>query len=298
MCWSKGMPWNEDGHYSVCHERMPWDSRTPTHVLVHTELSRLYGTHASFGDQRDEREALYEQAKHDLDADAAWAIVREAISEEIIDQLADQIDRLNPADRLFIVIPHPAFEEGVAERQDPALGPTNAIPIIFGHYLAERLACEVDNEITQIARVGRTNLNRFQRFLWQPCFEGDVQPGTHYIIVDDVVTLGASFAALRSHIVRQGGSVCAVTALAHKDGRNQQFPITSGTIEAVRTLYGSRIDPFWQEAIGHDVEALTEAEGLFLRQWGRDCLSAGTGAGEPLLYRLRDRLDQAAAGKG
>jgi hypothetical protein len=280
------MPWTTDGHISVCHERVPWDAATPDHILVHGGLAAIYGT---------ERVELYERAKHNRDVDAAWEIVREAMQEHVYDQLVDSVIDIEP---LMVVIPHPAFEQGISERQDAVLGPTNAIPIVFGHYLAERLDCSVDNRISQIARVGRTALKRFQRFLWQPAFRGGVIRGTHYIIVDDVVTAGASFAALRSHIVRQGGSVCALTALAHRDGRHQPFPIRSATIDDIQALYGAGMGQVWQEAIGHGIKDLTEAEGVFLRRWGLDRRAEGVGAGDPLLYRLRNRLDKAASGRG
>ena len=160
------MPWVND-HIQVHHERAPWDPHTPSEVLVHCNLSFLYGTHPSLAAVRAEREELYERAKNSLDVDAGWAIVREAIRDEAYDQLVGRVVDYEP---LIIVIPHPAFEEGSTERQDASLGPTNAIPFVFGHYLAERLGCEVDNEITQIARVGRTGLSRFNVFCGNPAF--------------------------------------------------------------------------------------------------------------------------------
>jgi len=113
--------------------------------------------------------------------------------------------------------------------------------------------------------------------------------------VDDVVSVGATFAALRGYIVRNGGTVCAVTALGHKHGTDQKFPISPATIKGIEALYGACVYRYWKEAVGHDVEALTEPEGLFLQEWGHEREREGVERGPPLLHRLRTRLDQAAS---
>ena len=187
--------------------------------------------------------------------DAGWEIVREAMQEPVYDRLVESVLTVD-VNRLRVVIPHPGFGESTS-------GPTNAIPFVFAHYLAERLGCAVDDGIVQAARVGRTALNRFERFLWQPSFKGDVEAGANYIIVDDVVTLGATFATSASHIVRNGGSVCAATALAHRDGRHQQFPIRWETVVGLEAIYGAGLRPYWKEAIGHDAQISQRLRAFF-----------------------------------
>lgn len=295
--WVIIMPWI-DGHISVNHPRAQWDATTPSHVLVHQRLSWIYGTDAAIpARERKRRQVLYKAAKRQLDLDAALELVQKAIRAPVYDTLVKIVLVAGGLSRLRIVLPHPAFEEATNE-PDPVSGPTNAIPHVFAWLLAQRLDCPVDEEIDQVARVGRTDFDRFERFLWQPSFQGDVAAGHRYIIADDVVTFGATFAALRSHIVRNGGTVCAVTALGHKDGVHQRFPIGGETLRDLGALYGPDLRAFWKRTVGHDVETLTDAEGAFLREWGRQQKRDGIGPGEPLLHRLRNRLDQAASKVG
>jgi hypothetical protein len=225
--------------------------------------------------------------------DAALEIVQDVVRGPSLDSLIEIAVR-DDIQTPLIVHPHPAFENGYQDG-DPASGVTNALPFAFSEYLAELLGGQVDENIEQIARIGRTKMDRWQRFLYQPVFTGDVIAGAHYIIADDVVTLGATLAALRSHIVRHGGIVSAVTALAHKHGVNQQFPILENTVNEIRGFFGHGIFERWKEALGHDVQSLTEPEGLFLCEWGRDREQEGHSRGDGLLQRIRARLDQAAS---
>jgi hypothetical protein len=153
------------------------------------------------------------------------------------------------------------------------------------------LEAEIDGEIVQRARVGRTVLTPFPRFLWQPSFDGAVRPDVAYIIVDDVLTLGGTTAALRSHIVNNGGTVAAYTALAHKSGHSQPLALSEQTWQQLCSLYGNELGSFWEREIGHHARNLSEAEGSYLAKWG----FGQDRSGAPLLECLRSRLAEAAA---
>lgn len=282
------MPW-VDGHIQVNHERHAWDDKCPRHILVHSQLGLLTGE----APVKRSRQSQYAAAKSACDMDAATEIVLDLVPEKSIDPLAEHVLSSDPK-KLIIVNPHPEFANG-HHLGDPRSGVTNALPFAFAEYLAQSLGGQVDENIEQIARVGRTGMGRLERFLYQPCFTGDVEAGAHYIIADDVVTLGATFAALRSHIVRHGGLICAATAIAHSLGVNQPFPIIGTTLDDLRRLYGDGLFGLWKETIGHEIQSLTEPEGAFLCQWGRERAKEGHSAGDALLQRLRARLDQAAS---
>ena len=282
------MPWI-DGRIRVSHPREPWDSDCPKDVAVFERLGVLTGEKPA----KHARKVQYNAAKKGFDADAATEIVQAIVTGPRYDAIVESVIKAGDA-KIIISYPHPAFENGY-QNGDPERHVTNALPFVFAEFLAERLDAQVDENIEQIAKIGRTKMDRWQRFLYQPCFRGDVAPGAHYIIVDDVVTLGATFAALRSHIVSNGGIICAVAALAHKDGVNQPFPILAPTIDDLRDLYGDGLFEEWKETIGHDVQKLTQPEGSFLCEWGRDQERKGVIRGRPLLQRVRTRLDQAAS---
>lgn len=169
----------------------------------------------------------------------------------------------------------------------------NALPIQYAAQLKELLDAELDMAIVEIGRVGRTKLRRFPRFLCQPCFDGAVRQDAAYILVDDVVTSGGTLAALRSHILRAGGTVVAVTTLAHGSGQWQPLALSDVTWKELCSIYGEELGPFWQREIGHDARNLTEAEGRTLARWG--AFGSPRSARLAPIQRLRNRLAEAAA---
>jgi hypothetical protein len=239
----------------------------------------------------------YTAAKTLGDTEAAVRIIRGCVerSEHIIDAMLDDltpfIERGTP---LVCVVPHPSFDDDDGGDPDVAtqLRPKNVIPITYANYIAEIVGAEVDTEILERERVGRTKLSAFERFLWQPSFVGEVRRDVAYVLVDDVITLGGTLAALRSYILMNDGTVALSTALAHKTGRGQLLALSSKTWDELRTAYGEELNAFWKEEIGHDLQCLTEAEGRVLVDWGRE---EHERSGTPLLQRLRARLFAAAA---
>jgi hypothetical protein len=258
--------------------------------LVHSSLNHLKGL--AYGKRaRLWWAERYRRAKYEFDRGAARDIVENLISKNVFEEILYRVMQCE-ADPL-IVHPHPSFADPDNDGYDvQRRGPTNALPFDFAGYLAARLGLEVGTEIVQSARVGRTSMNREQRFIWQPIFTGRVQKGTPYILCDDVCTNGGTLAALRSHIVRNGGTILAVTTLAHGKGINQTFAIASQTISVLQSAYGPELNGLWREMIGHDTDCLTDAEGRVLASWSAK--STPDGSGTTALQQLRDRLVAAA----
>lgn len=274
------------------HGRVPWSASDPREVIVHCRWDELKGTWRQR--ERDAKKALaiYAAAKLQFDQEAADELVEKWVNEAAIDSLVDRVLGCGKAVR--IVTPHPEFDSA-----DPTGNPfeiTNAIPFAFQAFLASELGCEIEHEIVELARPGRTSLSKFQRFLWQPRFSGAVQADCAYIVADDVCTTAGTLAALRRHIMRGGGTVIAVTALACHNGKNMPFPIADVTRASLFERYGSELGSLWIEEVGHGIECLTEGEGSYLAE----AVPPGKGdAGRPdaLLQRLRDRLAE-TKGKG
>jgi hypothetical protein len=65
----------------------------------------------------------------------------------------------------------------------------NVIPTALGGVIAKRLELELDNEIVQINRVGRTGSSGYYRLATQPLFDGSVEIGRDYLLVDDFIGL-------------------------------------------------------------------------------------------------------------
>jgi len=273
-----------DGHIVVNHPRQGWGDCCPD-TLVHRKLGEMYGS------SRAER-AEYLSAKTRFDQIAAAAVVERCMSEEVLDQFCDLIIPKGLNGRL--VLPYPDFDD---EMVGGGKARTNALPYAYAAYLSEMSGLPIDEEIVQSARVGRTKLNRLQRFLWQPHFGGNVRTDQPYILVDDVMTTGGTLAALRSYIERNGGTVLFATVLANRAGQNQPFAITQETLKLLGDTLGEGFEPFWRETIGHEASCLTEFEGRVLIDWCNDDEQAAHGAGArgALLQRLRTRLDAVAS---
>lgn len=273
------------------HGRQAWGHPGDAAVRVHADLATMKGKTAATEGERAELLAITEAAKRGADSDAAAALITRLFNEETEDRLVDAIIAADAVP--IIVAPYPAFddEDGDGYRA-PSRGPINMIPFTYAAYLAERFGADHDDQIVQAARVGRSKLGPFPRFLWQPKFNGEVY-NRPYILADDVFTMGGTLAALRNHIVEGGGTVIGVTTLAHKDGFDQPFAIRKETLSQLYGEYGAGIGELWMEIVGHDPECLSENEGQTLIRFA--LTEAAGGDGVARLYALRGRLAEAAA---
>jgi hypothetical protein len=283
------MSW-KDGHVCVFHAREPWPESMPP-VFVQNRLDVMKGAEGT--PNRD----IYAAAKMHFTMGAAEEVVKRCVTKSAMDSLIAHTIAGGLDAR--IIVPHPAFDdangEAIVSKNDV---PINALPFAYSAFLQRTLGCEPDEDIVQIARVGRTKLSKWPRFLYQPTFGGVVRPGQSYIIADDVISTGGTFAALRSYIVRNGGSVVFATALANATGKNQEFSISKQTVNYLMQSFGPGLHEFWTETVGHDIRCLTETEGNFLREWSDAEQTKGCARGDELLQRLRGELDEAATKKG
>ena len=61
-----------------------------------------------------------------------------------------------------------------------------------------------------------------QRLILRPEFEGPVQVGANYVLVDDVVNFGTTLAELAHYIQLNGGFVSGIAVMVNA-GRNKSF---------------------------------------------------------------------------
>ena len=91
----------------------------------------------------------------------------------------------------------------------------NAIPDAMAQELSERLRLPLfSGEIVQSNKVAHTRSNGWHRLVTPATFTGAVEAGADYLLVDDHVGFGGTFANLRGHIEAKGGHVLAMTATA------------------------------------------------------------------------------------
>ena len=274
---------------SIPHLRTPW--RGDEIVRVCGRLDALKGTGRRPAWRRDQFVGLYNQAKFRDDTDSAIQIIRDMVPDDalVLDRIIDDAEpHMKRGTPILLACPSPAFDApedlALANRK---LISVNALPHTLATELAGAIGGEPDIEIAQVARVGRTKLTGLQRFLWQPNFAGEVRRDAAYILVDDVLTKGASFAAMRSYVLSQGGTVCSYVALAHGSGNDRSLALTARVRDELIALFGNEFSGFWRREIGHDMESLTDAEGLSLIEWWR---KADKRSGASPIQRLRDSL--------
>jgi hypothetical protein len=215
---------------SLVHERQPWNGHEEVYVCARWERLKAH--------------ELYAAAKFNGDFSAANRIVTKFVSEHVLDRIIDDATPFILAKRpLLVGVPHPPFDDtdGLGAGLEFTENLKNAIPFQLGSHIARLLDGDLDTEITQIARVGRTKLNPFERFLYQPVYQGDVRRDAAYILVDDVYSRGGTLAALRSHIVSKGGTVCSFAVLASSSGQWSPLALTRETCDRLVRILG----PLW-----------------------------------------------------
>lgn len=276
------------------HSRAEWAGDGCHTVWVHDKLSVMKGTEEGPRITKAKAAALYQAAKTQNDMDAAYQIVdfmwRDAVFENLLSKV------VLGGKRPIIVSPHPSFDdEDVIDCDAPfRVSARNAIPFALAAKLRISLNGLENVEIKQGARVGRTKLPRFPKFLFQPHFVGEVATDRPYILVDDNVGLGGTLASLYSHIANHGGTVIGVATLAHSTGRDVPLALTVQTRDALYETYGHEVTALWKEKVGHEPTCLTEGEGGFLVDWQSSPEDRKRPAGERL-HALRTRLDRARA---
>ncbi len=150
----------------------------------------------------------------------------------------------------------------------------NKIPRAVAEVLAARLGLETATGIVQANRARRTGLDGLDRIFAPVDFAGAVELGD-YLLVDDTLTQGGTFAALASHIREGGGNVVGVVALTGKQYSAKIQP-SPEILATLRQKHGD-LEAQFRAATGYGFDALTESEARYLARF------------EPA-ERLRDRI--------
>lgn len=271
------------------HSRANWSEMRSDTIFVSVKYSDVKnGASGDRGSAKSDKDA-YIAAKQNCDHDAATVIVDKFFSDRVLDRLIDELSPdISAGKRICIIHPQPGFNRNGELDVNQIV--TNALPYACAELLAEEIGADITNDIMQVARPGRTKLNRWQRFLYQPKFEGAVDADAVYVLVDDNSTMGGTLAMLRTHIVDNGGTIGAVCTLCSPDGVDCKFSIAKDTVNVINSRYGDEIDIFLLKEIGHETLQLTENEGLSLARWddGNPRI--------PVFERFRERIRATRSG--
>lgn len=217
----------------------------------------------------------YEAAKAG-NREAALRLAQDLVSEGFVAEVQQLL-----GDAQAVIVPVSSIE---------AAG-RNKIPLAVAHVLGQRLGMEVDGDIVQSTKAQRTGKDGLERLFSSPEFDGTVEPGANYLLVDDTLTQGGTFAALASHIRESGGNVLGVAALSGKR-YSAGLSLPRELLEQVRERFQD-VEADFRAATGYGFDALTESEARYLVKHDdyvavRDRIAA---AGE----QARQRLDEGAA---
>lgn len=194
------------------------------------------------------------------DIGAAVKVARAVVTDKLVAKVREAIGDSRP-----VIVPV-VSEESTGR---------NRIPLAAAEVLAAKLGLETETGIVQANRPHRTGMDGLDRIFAVPDFTGAVEAGRDYLLLDDTLTQGATFAALASHIRQAGGRVIAAVALT---GKQYSATITPSdkSLQQLREKHGD-LETDFRAATGYGFDALTQSEARYLANY------------EPA-QRLRDRI--------
>ena len=215
--------------------RLPWPADFPD-VVVHTTVALRDG-HPGYGSAKAG------------DPDAALTLAVDLLDGAAIETLRSAIAS-RPALLLPVIADETTGFNAIPDAMAQVLGRDLNLPVIVG-------------EIVQTNKVGHTRAPAFQRLVTPAMFDGEVQQGTAYVLVDDHVGLGGTLANLRGYVEARGGSVIAITTLTEsRDAK--RISLRPETRDMLWQRHGEELDQLWQAQFGHGIDCLTEVEALQL----------------------------------
>ena len=199
------------------------------------------------------------------DGNAAIALVRDTLSAAQNQKLVVLLAGHRPT----LVSAHAYEREAV-----------NAIPEIFADLLGQILGLPVDNDIYQANVVFHTGADGFSRLARQARFEGLVNPGLEYVLVDDFVGMGGTLANFKGYIESKGAKVLAAVSLTGKP-HSAKLALSPERLQELRGKHGAELENWWIGRFAHTFDALTESEARYLaRTEGTDTVRNRIAAAE------------------
>jgi len=233
-----------EGQKATLARTAPWRDGVED-VTVHTTLGAV----------RKKYGELHEKAKAG-DVEAALQLVAAVAKPEKVKAIAEQ----HPNARVAFV------------HAEEATG-RNALPKAYATMLE---GCGLTlSDIAQTNKPSHTGSDRVGRFIRRARFDGEVEPGAEYIIVDDHVTMGSTLRDLKDYIESKGGKVVAVSTLTASAGGTKLRP----TDEQIKQLNEKGItnEQLRELGIADSIDGLTRreaAEILVLADKGGDTSSS------------------------
>ena len=220
----------------------PWPENFPK-VMLQTTLANI----------KQKWPKLHEAAKAGSN-EAALKLVQNILGDERIGKKAnpkwEKLRAFASAHPGAIVVPVHAEE---------ATG-RNRIPAAYAAMIKKITGLPVDIDIVQSVRAHHTGANAADRMTRRAAFDGPVERGTEYLLVDDHVTQGGTLNELRKYIQSHGGKVVAVTTLTASQF-SDTLAISRDAEIGLYEKFGKNLDEELQTAgIANGVAELTKSQ--------------------------------------
>ena len=160
----------------------------------------------------------------------------------------------------------------------------NAIPPVLAHVVSGRLGTPFDTSVVQTNIVGHTGADGYGRLGRQAAFDGVIERGRQYVMVDDFIGQGGTLANLRGWVEKKGGTVVGAVGLTGKP-YSAKLKVTKEQIHELRQRHGREFEKWWREHFGHPFDCLTQSEARYLSR-------------SPDVDTIRDRLAAAMRERG
>lgn len=191
----------------------------------------------------------YYRAKKDGNIDAALRVVSDSISKVYIAQM--RITLKNMAEQ---GLPPPILVAPFKPSSKNVLARSAAV------YLGKELGLEVDTDIVETDKIPRKTLSKLGRLFTPATFEGESRKGAIYIMVDDNMVSGSTFADLRSHLIKNGSRVAFACALSTPQGQTTRLKPSDESLLAVSSELSSSVKGWMKNVAGMGLETLTRFE--------------------------------------
>lgn len=90
----------------------------------------------------------------------------------------------------------------------------NMIPAAYAA-MFEAAGMQVEHNVVGITNVSHTGASDISRICKRMRYEGNINQGTDYILLDDFITSGAELRDLRDYVESKGGHVVLISTLGH-----------------------------------------------------------------------------------
>lgn len=135
----------------------------------------------------------------------------------------------------------------------------NKLPEVLAHTYALSTGALVCDDIVQSTCAYHTGARPVERLISRPLFDGAVEHGRRYVLVDDVSVMGGTLAELANHVISGGGVVVGTVMLVNAS-RTRVLSAKDELLKKVDVRHGEIV----REQFGIEPAALTASEARYL----------------------------------